>query len=135
MKNWNDEGTVHYNAETNERYTMVRLNFDHAGRARKFNLLIPLAMRPALRGEHYDQAIILAKQTIDQQTVRCVLNGDFNGDSIAAVAEPLALVAMLEQLYNEFHLYQARMGNDVWATPQLIQDVGPDPQDDAKLFN
>jgi hypothetical protein len=130
MKNWNDEGTVHYNAETDQRYTIVGLSFEYGGRVRKFNLLIPLAMRPALKGEHFDQAILTAKKTIDAQFSRCLMNGDFNLDSIASVSEAVALVSMLEQLYNEFHLYQAREGNNVWATPRLMQDVGPDPQDD-----
>jgi hypothetical protein len=134
MKNWTEDGTIHYNAATDRSYTIVNLCFEHLGRRRKFPLLIPQEMRPAFKGEHFDQAIITAKKTLDDQALRCMFNGDFNPDSIAAVSEPLALVAMLQQLYNEFHLHQARVGNDVWATPKLMDDVGPPPEDDAKYF-
>jgi hypothetical protein len=127
MKNWTDDGKIHYNSETNQSYTVVRLSFEHRG-LRKYDLLIPLAMRPSLKSEHYDQAIVVAKRTIDEQIVRCAINGDFK--NINRTVNFMALKAVLEHLYNEFHLVQARAGNDVWATPELMQDVGPRPEED-----
>lgn len=129
MKNWSDDGKVHYNAATNQKYTLVRLKFEHHGR-RKIELCIPLYMRPFLKSEHYDQSVILAKRVIDEQIVRCALNGEFRTESINRNANFMATVAVLEQLYNQFHLAQAAAGNNVWATPELMQDVGPKPEDD-----
>lgn len=131
MKNWSDDGKVQYNAETNQRYTIVTLSFEHRG-VRKFELLIPLYMRGHLKSEHYDAAVILARRVLDEQIIRCAMNGDWETQSVNKTANLVTLQAILEQLYNEFHLSQAAAGNNVWATPQLMQDVGPPPEDDFK---
>jgi hypothetical protein len=130
MKNWNDEGKVHFDAATNQRYTRVCLSFMYRERKWDFELAIPLAMRPSLKGEHYDQAILLAKRVIDKELMRCWWAGEFDESINQRTVRLLALTAMLEQLYNEFHLAQAQAGNNVWATPELMQDVGPRPEND-----
>ena len=130
MKNFNESGTVHYDAETNQRYTEVRLSFEHRGHKRVFKIAIPQKIRPSLKSEHFDQSIVLAKRVIDEQIARCLNAGEFDEETNSRTAEYMAYSAILEQLYNEFHLAQAQAGNQVWATPELMQDVGPRPEDD-----
>ena len=132
MKNWNDEGTVHYDASTDQSYTRVCLSFEHHRRRRVFNLAIPQSMRPALKGEHYDQAVLVAKRSIDEQLVKCAMAGEFETESMNRTADFMAWQAVLEHLYNQFHLSQASAGNNVWATPQRMQNVGPKPEDDPR---
>lgn len=135
MKNWNDAGTVHYDAETNQRYTEKTISFEHRGRRRIFRFAIPLKMTSALKLEHYDQAITLAMRVIDQQLLNCWRAGEFDRETNNRTAERMAWGAMLEHLYNVFHLVQAQAGNQVWATPERMQDVGPRPEDDPKIMN
>ena len=130
MKNYSDDGIVHYDAATNERYTEVVIRFEHRGRIRRFALAIPQAMRPSLKSEHYDTAIIVAKKTIDEQLVKCVWAGEFDPDVNARTCDFMAYTAILAHLYNEFHLAQAQAGNQVWAVPELMDDPGPRPEND-----
>jgi hypothetical protein len=133
MKNWTDDGRIHYDAGTNQRYTTVRLSFVHRLKVRTFKLAIPLEMRPKLKSEHYDTAVIVAKRTIDEQLLRCWAAGEFDRETNDRTVELMAFTAILEHLYNEFHLVQAMAGNPVWATPELMQDVGPKPESDEVM--
>jgi hypothetical protein len=67
---------------------------------------------------------------IDEQLLRCWRNFEFDREANDRTAEFMAYTAILEHLYNEFHLAQAKAGNRVWATPELMQNVGPRPEDD-----
>jgi hypothetical protein len=130
MKNWNDAGTVNYDAETNTNYTTVALDFLALGRKQEFALRIPLKIREALKLEHYDAALALGRRTFDAVALRLILHGCQCIDSVAKAAHFFALKAMLEQLYTDFTLEQARAGNQVWATPGGMQDIGPRPEND-----
>ena len=135
MKNWNDAGTVHYNAETNQRYCERQIRFSYRLVMREFNLAIPMTMIDALKQEHFDQAIIVAKRTIDRVALMMMKGGDFRHDHITDCCNRLAFVAMCEHLYNEFHLHQHKVGDAVWATPERMQDVGQRPEEDSKYLN
>ena len=130
MNNWTDDGTIHYDASTNQSYTTVRLAFDHRGKKRVFNLAIPVTMRPKLKSEHYDSAILVAKRSIDEQLLKCWAAREYNADTNNRTAEFMAFTAILEHLYNEFTLIQAKAGDQVWAVPQRMEHVGPPPEDD-----
>ena len=90
-------------------------------------------MRPHLKDEHYDTAVIVAKRTIDMQLLRCWAAGEFDRDTNNRTVDLLARDQILEHLYNEFHLIQAKLGNQVWATPERMQDVGPRPEEDEVM--
>jgi hypothetical protein len=134
MKNWSDDGKVNYDAGTNQNYATVKLYFDHLGERRKFDLKIPLQIRAALKTEHLDAAVQIGKKALDAAVLRLISNGCFHLPSINKTANMIAHLAICEHLYNEFTIEQAKRGNQVWATPEGMQKVGPKPEEDLKFL-
>jgi hypothetical protein len=130
MKNWNDEGTVHYDSETNSLYTTVKVDFFADGGRKQFDLAIPLKIKNALKGEHFDQAINVGRDTFNRIAGTLIAHGANDWTAIDKAARLFSLKAMLEHLYTEFTLVQATAGNQVWATAEKMQDVGPRPEHD-----
>lgn len=121
MKNWNDAGTVHYDSSTAQQYGEVRLDFEHVSRRWRFVLAIPLTIRRSLKSTDYDQALEIAKRSLQTS-----IPGGAS-DQRAAIS---AKIAMIEFLYTCFTRNQAEAGNQVWQTPGSMQEIGPDPIDD-----
>lgn len=134
MKNFNDAGTVHFDASTNAHYTVKTISFYYRLEIRTFDLAIPLTMRDKLNSAHYDSCIPVAKREIDRVAILMMKRGDFRPAIINRECNLRANLAMLEHLYNEFTVEQARLGNQVWATPELMQDVGSKPENDVKYL-
>jgi hypothetical protein len=130
MKNFNEAGTVHYDADTNLHYTDMRLDFVVFGSAQKFDLKIPLKIREVLKLEHYDHALAAGRSTYIAIYLKLALRGMNDPGCVRHVARVFATRAMLEQLYNDFTREQAIRGNQVWATPELMDDPGPKPEKD-----
>jgi hypothetical protein len=130
MKNRNDAGSVHYDAETNTNYSTVVVDFIGLDEKQRFELRIPLRVRDRLKLEHYDQAIEAGRRVFHAVALRLILHGCQDRASLVKAAHLFALKAMLEQLYTDFTLEQARAGNQVWATPAGMQEIGPRPEHD-----
>lgn len=130
MKNFNDEGRVHYDAETNTAYTDVHLDFVAFDRVQKFDLRIPLRIRRILKLEHYEKALQAGRDAFGQTALRLALNGCEDREALIKRAWSFAHLAILEQLYTDFTLEQAKLGNRVWAVPETMQRIGPKPETD-----
>lgn len=135
MKNHNDAGTVHFDASTDAWYTDRIIRFFYRGQKRVLELKIPIAIAETLRLEHFDQAIAVAERAIDHTATRLIKSGDLRTDHINAQCDIAAKFSVLEHLYNAFTVEQAKLGNQVWATPKQMEDVGPPPEDDKKYLN
>jgi len=127
MKNWNDSGTVHYDADTNALYKEWTVDFVACEIRFDLTVNIPLRMREILKDEHFEHA--------RQVAIECAggfLTYGTGRDRAALIvrAADSSRQVMLEDLYNSFTLEQARLGNQVWAVPELVDKVGPRPEDD-----
>jgi hypothetical protein len=134
MKNWNDAGTVHFDASTDTYYTTHILRFWYRSARREMELKIPQTIRGVLKSEHFDQCITVAQRAIDDRARKLISSGDLRTDVINVQCDIAAKVAVLEHLYNAYTVEQAKLGNQVWATAKQMQDVGPPPEDDKKYF-
>jgi hypothetical protein len=130
MKNWNDAGTVHYDAATNRAYQTVTVDFEAWNLNHSFELKIPMDIRKALKLEHYDKALDHGRRVFLTKVSQRLVSGCFNQQKLIDEGRRAAMLAMLERLYEDFTLEQARAGNQVWATPETMQDVGPRPEND-----
>lgn len=135
MKNRNDAGNVHFDASTDCAYVDRKISFEHKGNKWEMELRIPMSILDVVKQEHFDRAIAQAKREMDNGLVILVMQGVFDSDILRARIADRGRVALLTDLYNEFLLEQNRRGNAVWAVPQQIVDVGPDPLDDPKYVH
>jgi hypothetical protein len=133
MKNWNDAGSVHYDAQTNERYALVTLDFVAAGCVHKFALEISLRIRERLKSEHYFKAVDAGLREFLRVHDRLIAHGARDRPALFKACHHFAFIAMRERLYEEFTIEQARLGNQVWATPERLQEIGPRPENDEVM--
>lgn len=131
MRNRNDAGNVHFDQTTSEYPIRVYLDTVIHGTRYKLELLIPLKIHETLNSADYDAAKALMIHQYDKHLGTLILQGLF-GSRLTFGIEQLLKVDVCEFLYNEFTLHQHRLGNDVWATPRTMQDVGPAPEEDKK---
>lgn len=135
MKNRSDTGKVHYDQATALNYVDRVLSFRYRLGLVKLLIKLPLDIKAALKSEDWDAAIVVAKRAIDDYFTAAMKCGDFRYDHILIRAIEVARLAVCEHLYNAFTVEQARRGNEVWATPKQMQDVGPSPEQDFRRFS
>jgi len=134
MRNFNDAGTVHFDAETAELPVEVFIVGKCHGVEVRVGVMIPLKIKKTLKAEHFHQAeLIIGRDYIFHMN-----------KAIAAGVYPFLLkeatifslrMALCEFLYSQFVLEQNKRGNDVWAAPPTMQEIGPKPEDDLKFLN
>lgn len=139
MKNWNEAGTVHFDASTNAAYRTRQVDFVCLGVSLKCELNIPLTILNSLSSADFDELKAIgarifpewcAKQ-LSQQAVRLT---PMSNEELAAAGQDWLKEQFCEELYNRFTLRQAKAGDAVWAVPELMQQVGPKPEDDDKYL-
>lgn len=132
MKNFTDDGKIHFDADTNCDYTERIISFEYRNRVFLYSVAVPLKMKKVLKSEHWDAMVELGKKSIDATIVRGIQHGFFNMQELNQMAHTQSRKEMLEFIYDQFLMEQHRLGNDVWAVPDRMVDVGPPPEDDFK---
>lgn len=139
MKNYNDAGTVHFDAGTNQNYRDRAIDFMCIGVRVRIALKIPVAILDKLTSADFDEMKDHARRIFPEHCAKllresAVARRPKSVDQLARESEEWVRLQICEELYNRFHLRQMKAGTDVWATPELMQDVGPKPEEDDKYL-
>jgi hypothetical protein len=139
MKNYNDAGDVHFDAGTNQNYRERAIDFMCIGVKVRIELKIPLAILGKLTSADFDEMKDYARRIFPEKCAKMLAESVVAMrpkpiDALAKEAEEWVRVQVCEELYNRFHLRQNAAGDAVWATPELMQDVGVRPEEDEKYL-
>lgn len=139
MKNYNDAGNVHFDAGTNQAYQERRIDFKCIGVVVVIKLRIPTRILEFLTSADFDEMKDHARSIFPEHCAKLLTESAMSlrpkaVAELATEAEDWVRLQVCEELYNRFHLRQLKAGNDVWATPELMQDVGSKPEEDEKYL-
>jgi hypothetical protein len=130
VRNRTDAG-MHYDASTDEKPIVYDLTFTEGGHYFSVPVKIPARIRASLGSHDFDEVTLALKQR-----VRGVY---YNLPALCFVdTQALTRLLVVEActfLYNRFMFAQARAGNDVWAAPHTMTEIGPPPEEDDKYMH
>lgn len=135
MRNFNDAGNVHFDASTNQAYRDRSIDFMCIGVKVRINLRIPQTILDKLTSADFDEMKDIARRIFPEHCAKLISENWASGqrkatDELAIAGEEWVRLQICEELYNRFHLRQSDAGDAVWATPELMQDVGKRPEED-----
>lgn len=139
MKNRNDSGSVHFDASTNEAYRLRVIDFRCMGQRFRMALQIPQTILDSLTSADFDEMKARARQLLPDKAAKMLASqavalAPMSIEQMSVELEVWLKRQICEELYNRFHIRQSKRGDMVWATPELMQDVGPSPEEDDKYL-
>jgi|GEM_PF-6683010 len=129
MKNRNDAGNLHFDESTRESLRIVKF------RASKeipvdVTVAIPLTIFRRLNSADFDEIQAVLPQWYKEHFTQAVMAGVLDSDLIKRRIGPLLSFRAVGNLYQKFIIAQARDGNEAWAAPPTMTEIGPPPEED-----